>query len=160
MHITRYAINFLCKTPSCNIDNHAVCKLEEESLILDQVSPESDICLCPGDVVTYECTTIGGGSTVWKGSAFNDSCNEIILLHDRYNSPGAYYVSCLNSNETIVARGLPVEVNETYTSQLSVTLTASQFGKSIECRHDNGSSDTIVASIEISPGTINPVHQA
>ena len=84
----------------------------------------------------------------------------IILLHDRYNSPGVYYKSCLN--ETIVARGLPVEVNETYTSQLSVTLTTDLVGKSIECRHDDGLNETTVASIEISTGTdianVNPVH--
>ena len=117
------------------------------------MSPESDKCLCPGDVVTYECTVIGGLSTIWKGNAFDDRCvSEIVLIHQRYTSPGAY-ISC--SNETIVARGLPVEVNETYTSQLSVTLTTDLLGKSIECHHENGtlSSVTKVASTGISPGT-------
>lgn len=120
------------------------------------MSPESGKCLCPGDVAltTYECTVPGRGNTVWKGSALDDRCDEIVLDHNRYASPGAYR-SC--SNETIVARGLPVEVNEIYTSQesqLKATLTIDQAGKTLECSHDNGTSETTVASteLEISPG--------
>ena len=93
-------------------------------------------CVCPGDTLTYECTVVGAGSTVWTGSAFDCSrfINDIVLLHSRflYNGTG---VSC--NNGSIVARGLSVEDNN-YTSQLNVTVTPGIAGKTIICVSDNG----------------------
>ena len=47
-------------------------------------------CICPGDTLTYECTVVGLGVTVWTGSAFScpSSNNEIALLHSRFLSYG------------------------------------------------------------------------
>lgn len=43
-------------------------------------------CVCPGDVVTYECTVCGGLVTVWGGSAFQCAKQEIILSNRRFGT--------------------------------------------------------------------------
>ena len=120
------------------------------------VSPESVRCPCPGDVLTYECTVVGGGVTVWKGSAFDNRCgksgNELVLLHDRYHGVSGDYKFC--EDGSIEARGVRVE-NSSYTSQLNVTLTSNITGKSIECAHDDGSNLTTIGSLNIEAGTLH-----
>ena len=43
---------------------------------------------CLEGVLVFECSVIGGGSTVWNGTAFDceNSDNEILLLHSRFNA--------------------------------------------------------------------------
>ena len=46
-------------------------------------------CICPGYDLTFaECTVKGGPGdiTVWKGSAFDCSSNEIALIHSLFGS--------------------------------------------------------------------------
>jgi hypothetical protein len=91
-------------------------------------------CVCPGDILTYECSVMGGisSATIWTGSALVNDCDDIILLHSRsYNGSGIY---C--SNGTIVARILDAEGNN-YTSQLNVTVTPDTVGKNIRCFYVN-----------------------
>ena len=94
-------------------------------------------CVCPGDILTYECTVMGAGTTVWAGNAFNCPSydNEISLLHSRFMSDNVYYHTC--NNGAIVARSLSVDGNN-YTSQLNVTVTPETIGKTIECHYDDG----------------------
>ena len=103
-------------------------------------------CIYPGDIMTYECTVMGGldGITVWRGSAFNCtmSDNEIVLLHGRFQSESDTLKMC--NDGTIVGRGIIVENNSSFTSQLNVTVTPGIIGESVECVHDiNG---TIIGS--------------
>ena len=102
-------------------------------------------CTYPGFVSTYECTVIGGeiGITVWRGSAFGCISEEIVLLHDHLL--GAYG-EC--NNGSIVGQSLKIK-NGHYTSQLSVNITTTMIGKSIECIHDDPSSITTVGSLII-----------
>ena len=98
-------------------------------------------CTCP---MTYECTVVGRGATVWKGSIFDcmSSNNEIILLHDRFSSTVGTKGTC--NNEAIVGKSVGVEDNH-YTSQLNITaVKAGMIGKTVECIHDlyNGTEDT------------------
>ena len=92
-------------------------------------------CVCPGDILSYECTaTEGDIATIWTGSAFN--CywsDEIVLLHSRFDT--GTYGTC--NNGAIAARSLSAEGNN-YTSQLNVTVTPDTAGKTIECASDNG----------------------
>jgi hypothetical protein len=92
-------------------------------------------CVCPGDILTYECTVMGeaASATVWTGSALVNDCDDIILLHDSrsYNGSGIY---C--NNGTIVARILYAEGNN-YTSQLNITVTPDTVGKNIRCFYVN-----------------------
>ena len=118
----------------------------------------SNKCVCPGDILTYECTVMGQyqGSTIWKGTVFR-SCNieEITLLHNRFQSNGGTVHVC--NDRAIVARIVSVEGNN-YTSQLSVVVTPEIVGNSIECRHDNGTSlsTTIYLSSTIPTTGLSP----
>jgi hypothetical protein len=100
-------------------------------------------CTCPGDTLTYECTAMGGGPTVWTGSAFNcsSSSHMILLLHNRFSSSKGDYGSC--NNGAIVGRSVSAEGNS-YTSQLNVTITPDTAGKTIECEYDDGPIVTLV----------------
>ena len=95
-------------------------------------------CVCPGDILTYECTVMGGTATVWTGIAFNCSrfsSTEIVLLHSRFISANGTSFIC--NNGAIVVGGLSVDGNN-YTSQLNVTVTPETIGKTIECHYDDG----------------------
>ena len=118
-----------------------------------EVSTNDYICQCPGDIVTYECTVIGGqgGTTVWTGSAFHcpSSDHMIQLVHGHFASEKGSVRYCNDGD--IVARGLRVE-NNSYTSQLNVTLTSDLAGESIECFHDDGINFTTVGLLNITAG--------
>ena len=118
----------------------------------------SNGCVCPGDILTYECTVMDQyrGSTVWRGTAFR-SCDDgdIILLHSRFQSNGGTVHVC--NDGAVVARIVSAEGNN-YTSQLSVVVTPEIVGNSIECRHDNGTSlsTTIYLSSTIPTTGLSP----
>ena len=92
-------------------------------------------CSCPGYTLTFECTVVGSGTTVWLGSAFDCvySSNEIGLSHGRF----AISIRRTCNNGAIVRQSLGVE-NNSYTSQLNVTVSRDLIGKSVTCVHDNG----------------------
>ena len=105
-------------------------------------------CVCPGDTLTYDCTVVGGGLTVWKGNAFICPSNndEIALLHRRFESENGTNNSCTNG--AIVGKSLAVEGNN-YTSQLNVTITPETAGKTIMCIGDNGTTTMLIFSLLI-----------
>ena len=104
--------------------------------------------LCPGDTLTYECTIMGdsGGSTVWRGSAFSCTNQEIALFHaDSESTEGTYGecgdiigkidVNTTNGNSTTVSH---------YTSRLIVPVNSGRVGRTIECLYDDGATATLV----------------
>ena len=91
----------------------------------------STTCLCPGDMLLYECTTVGRGTTVWRGSAFM-SCDYIALLHSQFDQ--STYGIC--NNGALIGNSVRVE-NGSYTSQLNITISRELDKTSIECIHDN-----------------------
>jgi hypothetical protein len=108
-----------------------------------------DHCICPGDILTYECTVIGSqlGTTVWHGTAFDCIYNsgEISLLHSAYadseDSVLRAYGKC--NNGLIAAQSLSVVDSLCYTSQLNITVSADVIGKSIECHYDDSNTTTL-----------------
>jgi hypothetical protein len=87
------------------------------------------------------------GYIVWTGTAFNcPSLYNKIWFYGRSNTT---YQTC--NNGTIVARGLSVEGNSFYTSQLNVTVIPDTAGKTIDCFHDNGTHFLLIFS-SIIPG--------
>ena len=141
-----------CKLCHKQYANYMCIALSEESLA--KVYPESDRCLCPDDVVIYECTVVGGSSTVWEGSTLDDLCrksgHELILIHKHYSSSEGIQKSC--SNGSIMGRSVMISVeNNTYISQLIVNLTSNNnlIGSSIECIRDDGFNTTSVGSLNI-----------
>ena len=110
-------------------------------------------CTCEGHVQIYECSVIGYGATIWKGSAFDchSSTNEIVILpSDSVNRS----ITC--NNEAIVGRFVRRE-NDSYVFQLSVNVSSEMIGRNISCYHDVGR-DTIeigTSQLEISAGTVS-----
>ena len=115
-------------------------------------------CLCPGETVynlTYECTTVGRGATMWRGTAFNCSTsgNEIVLRHSRFTTPDGASDQCNNGN--ITGHSLQVE-GEHYTSQIHVIFPPDLLGRTIECIHNNFASYELIgnSTIAITTGII------
>ena len=110
----------------------------KDKKIIDAV-PTSGCVVCPGDILSYECTVTGTerGATIWTGSAFN--CYEIVLYHYRFNT--GTNRTC--NNGAIVARSLSIEGNN-YTSQLNVTVIPDTAGKTTECRNYNWTHEILI----------------
>lgn len=102
-------------------------------------------CECPDYSITYECTVVGGVSTVWQGSAV-DCTNEIVLLHSRFMSGGDVR-EC--NDGAIIGRSTAVENNDWFTSQLTVRISSTSVGKTILCSCDDGTSEHVVKSFMI-----------
>ena len=113
--------------------------------------------MCPGETLTYDCTAYGTatGSTVWSGTAFDcpSSKNRSILLHSRF--AGGTTRACNNGG--IVARSIGVG-NYSYTSELTVTVTAEILGKTIMCIYDNPPISEIYLSASIPGGSLNLIN--
>ena len=97
---------------------------------------------------------MGGGITVWRGTAFNCAGNEITLRHNTFES-GDAAGEC--NNRAIVGRGLH-KVNDCYTSQLNISISMEMIGRSVECAYDDlsGSNPTLIGmdTITITTGII------
>lgn len=106
-------------------------------------------CICPGYTLIFaECTVDGGpgDSTVWKGSAFDCSSNDIPLVHSRFASSPKAAGEC--NNGSIEAHGLRVQDN-CYTSQLNISVTPNLIGKTIKCVHDNLTAEIVVGTLRV-----------
>ena len=98
-------------------------------------------CVCPGFNVTYECTTVGLGSTVWTlGSA--SECN-VILRHTQFALETAVD-TCMDG--AVIGTGLRPEDN-CYTSTLDVLVSSNLDGRVVQCEHDDGSSTTVIGTV-------------
>ena len=100
----------------------------------------SNINICPGDVLSFKCTAHGGTGTIWQGSIFDCTDrampNEIILLHGNHSTFVQQRKIC--NNGTIVVQGI-YAINNSFTSQLNITVSIDMFGKTIECIQARGS---------------------
>ena len=119
-------------------------------LVSASASSTSEVILCPGDVLTTECTVMGSesGATVWQGTALqcDDSSNEIFLIHNRFGRSYNNIQTC--NNGAIVAQAVEV-VDDSYTSQLNVTVTVELNNTTVECLHDTGIIVILIRSIQI-----------
>ena len=77
--------------------------------------------------------------------------DRIVLLHSHFESDTGTLRMC--SNGAIVGRSLRVEDNNSYTSQLNVTIGSDMIGESIECIHTPSATDVIV----VGSSTINAI---
>ena len=105
----------------------------------------SRTCTCPGDSVTFTCTTIGGEATLWSGSAFPNNC-DIMLNHSMFSDTGR--VSGFCSDQGIV--GLGVEgINNRYTSQLTVPVNSDSINRTVKCTVIYNSTTTSLIGTEV-----------
>lgn len=93
-------------------------------------------CTCPGHNQVYECTVVGEGATIWKGTAFECAAtnNEIVLFHEYSNGMSSNQRAC--NNGTIIGRIIRAE-NGTYTSQVTVVVRPEMASRSIQCIYDS-----------------------
>ena len=112
--------------------------IESQSMILRR---------CCSNTLTLDCTVVGRpfDVTVWGGSAFNCSLDEIPLRHDRFTSRKGAHGEC--NNGSIVGQSLGTQ-NGSYTSQLNVTVTPDIIGENIECAHFDGV-NTVIGTFTI-----------
>lgn len=90
-------------------------------------------CTCVGDLLVYECSAFGPGTTLWEGSAFRTDCTgSIILRHSQFSTSQGARDSCNSGG--IVGKSVNV-VDQCYTSQLNVTIDSSLNGATVSCIH-------------------------
>ena len=133
---------------------NATVSLQQGEQDLTRIGPIEDECLCPGDVITYECTA-GENATnvVWKGSALNcSSTDNAIILPLRGQNNTSRVGTC--NNDTISGKIVRIDKNGIFTSQLNVTLTDEVIEKDIECAYDDGITEVPMGSLNISDGEL------
>ena len=98
-------------------------------------------CVCPGHELRLECMVVGGGHTIWKGSAFDcqSSTNRIVLRHSQFESGASK--SC--NNGSITGRIINTTSDSDgmiYISQLIIQLNmnGNVEGGTVECAHEDG----------------------
>ena len=91
-------------------------------------------CVCPQDVVTFECT-ICGLATAWEGTAL-DSCSgrEITLTNRDFIEP---IQTIICNGGAISARGISVK-DGCFMSQLNITFNGTFQDTTVSCSVDNG----------------------
>ena len=114
-------------------------------------------CTCPGHILRIICSIVGGGSTVWQGSAFEcPPSDEIFLLHSDFANNGAEG-EC--NNGAIVARAQSV-IGDCFNSQLTVLISASMQGQTLQCRRDTGLVITLIGNTTINITRGKLVHKS
>ena len=103
---------------------------------------------CLGDILTIECAIMGGGATVWQGTAFqcDNNLDIIDLRHSQFRGSQKPEGTC--NNGAIVARAIGV-VNDSYVSVLNVTVSSELNNTTVECAHDYNLTTTVIKSVQI-----------
>ena len=112
-------------------------------------SSTSQAISCPGDVLTTECAIMGDGATVWLGTAFQcDGINihEIILRHTQFGGSHNCIRTC--NDGAIAAQALGI-VNNSYVSQLNVTVSLELNNTTVECWYSHSLTDIVIKQIQI-----------
>ena len=112
-------------------------------------------CVCPGDELRLECTVVGAGTTIWRGSAFSDcpgSANRIILRHSQFEIETSGVPCNLGRiigriiNTTSDSDGIK------FISQLIIQLDANDTleGRTVECVHSFTTQTNVIGTYTIS----------
>ena len=109
-------------------------------------------CVCPGHELRLECTVVGKGTTIWRGSAFNCTLNRIDLHHSQFES-GTSVGEC--NNGRIIGHSINTTSDSDgikYISQLIIQLdeNGTLDGRTVECDFLNGTHDIIIGTRAIS----------
>ena len=106
-------------------------------------------CVCPGHELRLECTVVGYGATIWRGSAFDclESSNRIVLRHSQFEN-GALE-EC--NNGRIIGRSINTTSDSDgikYISQLIIQLdeNGTLEGRTVECDHSYWGQTTIIGT--------------
>ena len=98
-----------------------------------------DECICPGFNLTFECSILGSGLTVWQGSAFDcvSLSHQILLSHNRFEDAIGHCNSggIVASSISVVPASNGTD-DQCFISQLRVAVTDAMRNKTVECIHD------------------------
>ena len=114
--------------------------------VLSMINNTTRTCTCPGNTITYTCTTVGGVATLWSGSAFPSDC-DITLNHSRFSDIGGTQGLC-RSNRGFTGRSVE-KTNNCYTSQLTVPVNSDSINKTIQCAVVHNSTSTSLIGTEV-----------
>ena len=116
-------------------------------------------CVCTGYNVTFTCSIVGGGNTIWNGTAFdcpsgtNIFNNQIFLRHSAFGMLGEPNGTC--SDRAIIGEGVSVESTR-FTSRLIVRVNSDIVGKNVSCIYDDSARgrETLIGikTIELTSG--------
>ena len=109
--------------------------------------------------MTFTCSVVGGGNTIWNGTAFDCpsansiSNNQIFLRHSAFGKLGDPNGTC--NEGAIIGEGVSIESTR-FTSRLIVSINAYIVGKNVSCIYDNTAQarETLVGitTIELTSG--------
>ena len=109
--------------------------------------------------MTFTCSIVGGGSTIWNGTAFdcpsntNTFNNQIFLRHSAFGMLDEPSGTC--NEGAIVGEGVSVESTR-YTSRLIVRVNSNIVGKNVSCIYEDSAQarETLVGitTIELTSG--------
>ena len=141
LSFTESCVLFLYLYPCISITK---CEALSESTNLKNV--------CSGDLVTFNCVVVGGGTTIWKGSAFpecgSNNRNEISLRHTQFNSDSESLPVGVCNNGAIAARAIGVD-GDNYTSQLNMTVNAEMNNRTVECVYEYNFTTLVIFSYKL-----------
>jgi hypothetical protein len=105
-----------------------------------------DGCICPNHNITFQCTTVGGGITVWQGSAFQcpQSSDEIALRHAQFLGS----VGVCNDG-AICAHADSIPAANCFISNLTVYITPDLEGRAVRCEYDDGTEVHLIDSFTL-----------
>jgi hypothetical protein len=130
--------------------------LSGENVLIAKLKFNSN-CTCEGYDQVYECRVTGSGATVWNGSAFNCPAtnNDIHFFH----SSSGIETTC--NDGAIVGRTIRAE-NNTYISQLTVSVSTEMISMNVSCFHDSGATQELIGSsrLTLSRGNSIVTHAA
>ena len=119
-------------------------------------------CICTGDVLTYECDIVGPGTTVWKGTGFENcpSQGDQILLPHILFMDGTASGEC--NDGSVLAKGIEVTNGQCYGSQLNITVSNHFNNMNVTCVYvaTNGTQRVIGSSTIDLPGIRRVGHNA
>ena len=105
---------------------------------------------CPGRELRLECTVVGRGVTLWRGSAFDCTSKQdsITLRHSQFEH-GTEVKVC--NDGAITGHSInktSVDLDFEFTSQLIIQLdvNATLDGRTVECIYDNNTDDILVGN--------------
>ena len=85
----------------------------------------------------------GGAATVWKGTGFECSTNNEVVIFHSTNSTSQRTHTC---NDGAITVRIITAGNDSYTSQLTVQVSNEINGTTVVCAHDSGEDSTEIGS--------------
>ena len=96
-------------------------------------------CACPGTELVFECTVNGDGGTYWQGTTLEECpCSRILVRHSQFENGFSVNETCGDNGTVTVRTRTFSAVNNSYTTELVISVNEQLNGSMIECTSDSG----------------------